>query len=192
MAAPRIEGFLPNRLQIDNSVWVAPGAVLVGDVTVGRRSSVWYGCVLRGDLEPVVIGDETNIQDLTMVHVDVDMPAVVGSRVSIGHRCVIHGCTVKDEALVGMGSVLLNGCTVGKGALIAAGSVVREGFVVPDGGIAAGVPAIIKGEVTPELRKRIRFGIGNYMSVAELYLGGALGGGRYGGGPNIDSGGSES
>lgn len=182
MATPRVEGFLPNRLQIDRSVWVAPGAVIVGDVTVGKRSSVWYGCVLRGDLEPVVIGEETNIQDLTLVHVDVDLPAVVGSRVSIGHRCVIHGCTVKDEVLVGMGSVLLNGCTIGKGALVAAGSVVREGFVVPDGMIAAGVPAVLKGEVTPELRERIRFGIGNYMSVAALYLGGELGGGRYGGG----------
>ena len=193
MATPRIEGFLPNRLDVDRSVWVAPGSVIVGDVTVGRRSSIWYGCVLRGDLEPVVIGEETNIQDLTLVHVDVDRPAIVGNRVSIGHRCVLHGCTIEDEALVGMGSVLLNGCRIGRGAVVAAGSVIREGFIVPEGRIAAGVPATLKGEVAPELKQRVLFGIGNYMDVAVLYRKGALGGGKFGGaGANNDESGAGS
>jgi carbonic anhydrase/acetyltransferase-like protein (isoleucine patch superfamily) len=182
VAAPRIEGFLPTRLEIDPTVWVAPGAVIVGDVTVGPRSSVWYGCILRGDLETVTVGEDTNIQDLTLVHVDVDLPARIGDRVSIGHRCVIHGSTVGDDVLVGMGSVLLNGCRIGRGAVVAAGSVVREGFEIPEGWIAAGVPAVLKGEVTPELADRVRFGVGNYRNISVQYRRGALGGGPHGGG----------
>jgi carbonic anhydrase/acetyltransferase-like protein (isoleucine patch superfamily) len=175
--------FLSNRLVLDESVWVAPGAVVVGDVAVGRRSSIWYGCVVRGDLEPVRIGRETNIQDLTIVHVDVDEPAVIGDRVSIGHRCAIHGCTVEDEVLVGMGSVLLNGCRVGRGSVVAAGSVVRERFEVPADMIVAGVPAEIKGPVTDDLRRRMIFGVGNYVEIAAEYLKRRLGGGPFGGPP---------
>jgi carbonic anhydrase/acetyltransferase-like protein (isoleucine patch superfamily) len=171
-----------NRLDVAPSAWIAPGAVVVGDVSIGERASVWYGCVVRGDLEPIRIGAETNVQDLTLIHVDREMPAILGDRVTVGHRCVIHGCTVGDEALVGMGAVLLSGCSVGEGALVAAGAVVLEGFEVPAGAIAAGVPARIRGQVTPDLRRRFLAGVRTYVESSRRYAAGELGGGPWGGG----------
>jgi len=169
------------RLEIDPSVWIAPGAVVVGDVSIGAESSVWYGCVLRGDLEPVRVGRFTNIQDLTLVHVDIDMPTTIGDSVSIGHRCVIHGCTIEDEALVGMGAVVLSGARIGRGALVAAGALIREGFEVPPGMVVAGVPAKVRGPVSEELRERILFGVDNYRMCGAEYRSGRCGGGPYGG-----------
>jgi len=173
---------LPTRLDIAPDVWVAPGAVIVGQVSIGSRSSVWYGCVLRGDLEPIRIGEGTNIQDLTVIHVDQGMPVAIGDGVTIAHRCVVHGCAIADEALVGMGVVLLSGCRIGKGAVIAAGSVVREGFVVPDETVAAGVPAILRGPVPRHLRERVRSGVDTYVACAKGYREGRLGGGPHGAG----------
>ncbi len=161
------------RVEIGREAWVAPNATLTGRVTLGDRASVWFGCVLRGDLEPIAIGDETNVQDLTVVHVDHGCPAVVGRRVTIGHRAVIHGCFVDDDAVIGMGAVLLSGSRVGRGALVAAGAVLRERFEVPDGTIAAGVPAVIRGEVGPELRQRFKDGLMSYLRLAARYRGGA-------------------
>jgi carbonic anhydrase/acetyltransferase-like protein (isoleucine patch superfamily) len=161
------------RVEIRREAWVAPNATLTGRVTLGAFASVWFGCVLRGDLEPIAIGDETNVQDLTVVHVDRGFPAVVGNRVTIGHRAVVHGCLVDDDAVIGMGAVLLSGSRVGRGALVAAGAVLREGFAVPPGAIAAGVPATIRGEVGPELRERFRDGVDSYLRLAARYRGGA-------------------
>lgn len=175
--------FLANRIEIDPAAWVAPNAVVVGEVTVGADASIWYGCVLRGDMEPIRIGAGTNIQDLTLVHVDRDCPAVIGERVTVGHQCVIHGCTVGNDALIGMGAVVLSGARVGDGALVAAGAVVREGFEVPPGMVAAGVPAKIRGEVTPELERRILDGVDTYIHYSRRYRDGSLGGGNHGGGP---------
>jgi carbonic anhydrase/acetyltransferase-like protein (isoleucine patch superfamily) len=175
------EMLLPTELDIDPEGWIAPNAVVVGHVSLGRRVSVWYGCVLRGDLEPIRIGEDTNIQDLTLVHVDKGFPVAVGERVTIGHHCVIHGCRIEDDALIGMGAVLLTGCHIGKGALIAAGAVVREGFVVPAGAIAAGVPAKLRGEVDEEMRARVLEGINDYLASADGYRSGYLGGGKYDG-----------
>jgi len=160
------------RLEIGREAWVAPNATLTGRVTLGARASVWFGCVLRGDLEPIVIGDETNVQDLTVVHVDRGCPAVVGNRVTIGHRAVIHGCSIEDDAVIGMGAVVLSGSRVGRGALVAAGAVVREGFDVPPGAIAVGVPAVIRGEVGPDLRERFREGLASYLRLASRYRSG--------------------
>jgi carbonic anhydrase/acetyltransferase-like protein (isoleucine patch superfamily) len=154
------------RVDVRAGAWIAPNATVSGRVTIGARASVWYGCVLRGDLEPIAIGDETNVQDLSVVHVDRGFPAVVGRRVTIGHRAVVHGCTVEDEAVVGMGAVLLTGCRIGRGALVAAGAVVREGFDVPAGSVAAGVPARVVGEVTPALAERFRAGVDSYLELA--------------------------
>jgi carbonic anhydrase/acetyltransferase-like protein (isoleucine patch superfamily) len=160
------------RVEIGREAWVAPNATVTGRVTLGARASVWFGCVLRGDLEPIAIGDETNIQDLTVVHVDRGCPALVGNRVTVGHRAVIHGCFIDDEAVIGMGAVLLSGSRVGRGALVAAGAVVREGFEVPPGAVAAGVPAVIRGEVGPDLRERFREGVVSYVNLAARYRGG--------------------
>lgn len=163
----------PTRVELARSAWVAPNATLTGRVTVGASSSVWFGCVLRGDLEPITIGEETNVQDLTVVHVDHGRPAVVGSRVTIGHRAVIHGCTIDDEAVIGMGAILLSGSRVGRGALVAAGAVVREGFEVPPGAIAAGVPAVVRGQVDPDLARRFAEGRAQYVRLAASQRDGA-------------------
>ena len=179
---------LPTRIERHPSAWIAPGAVVVGDVTLGARASVWYGCVLRADLEPIAIGEGTNVQDMTAVQVDEDLPARIGSRVTIGHGCVVHGCTIEDEALVGMGAVLLSGCRIGRGALVAAGAVVREGFEVPPRAIAAGVPAKIRGEVDDALRQRILLGVRVYEASAEAYLRGRAGGGPHAGGAGAGGG----
>ncbi len=173
--------FLRNHLEIDPTAWVAPNAVLVGQVRLGREASVWYGCVLRGDMEPIVVGDRTNIQDLTLVHVDTNLPAVIGADTTIGHHCVIHGCRIGDRALIGMGAVILSGARVGDGALVAAGAVVREGMEVPPGTVAAGVPARIRGDVTDAHRARILDGVENYIQYGRRYLDGELGGGPHGG-----------
>ena len=173
--------FLANRIDADPTAWIAPNAVMVGDVAIGPDASVWYGCVLRADMEPIRIGARTTIQDLTLVHVDRDYPAVIGDRVTVGHNSVIHGCTIGNDVLIGMGAVVLSGATVGDGALVAAGAVVREGFEVPPGMVAAGVPAKIRGEVTPALRRRIHDGVETYVHYSRRYRQGELGGGRYGG-----------
>jgi carbonic anhydrase/acetyltransferase-like protein (isoleucine patch superfamily) len=156
-------------VEIGGDAWVAPNATLTGRVSIGARASVWFGCVLRGDLAPIEIGEGTNVQDLTVIHVDRGCPVVVGKRVTIGHRAVIHGCVVDDDAVIGMGAVLLSGSRVGRGALVTAGAVVREGFVVPPGAIAAGVPAVIRGEVGPELRERFTSGVASYLRLAARY-----------------------
>ncbi|HEX4823402.1 MAG TPA: gamma carbonic anhydrase family protein [Candidatus Polarisedimenticolaceae bacterium] len=155
-----------SRPSIGSGAWVAPNATLTGSVALGDFASIWYGCVLRGDLEPIAIGDETNVQDLTVVHVDHRCPVTIGRRVTIGHRAVVHGCTIDDEAVVGMGAVLLSGSRIGAGALVAAGAVVREGFTVPPGAVAAGVPAVLRGKVDDALRARFREGVESYLRLA--------------------------
>lgn len=157
------------RPEVHATAWIAPGATVVGDVRLGADASVWYGCVLRGDLAPIRIGASTNVQDLTVVHVDRGSPAIVGDRVTVGHRCVIHGCTVGDDATIGMGAILLSGSRVGRGALVAAGAVVREGFEVPDGAVAAGVPAVVRGAVTETMRRRFEAGTRSYVALARTY-----------------------
>lgn len=127
-------------MHIDPDAYVAPGAWVMGDVTLGPRASVWYGAVLRGDMDRIVVGEDTNLQDGTIVHVDEGRPALIGARVGVGHRAIVHGCTVEDDCLIGMGSVLLNGVVVCAGSVVAAGAVVREGMVVPPGSLVAGVP----------------------------------------------------
>ena len=129
---------------------------MLGDVTLGPRASVWYGAVLRGDMDRIVVGEATNLQDGTIVHVDTGRPALIGARVGVGHRAILHGCTVEDECLIGMGSVLLNGVVIGTGSVVAAGAVVREGMVVPAGSLVAGVPARVVRPVDEVLRARIQ------------------------------------
>jgi carbonic anhydrase/acetyltransferase-like protein (isoleucine patch superfamily) len=165
--------FAATRVDVGAGAWTAPNATMTGRVKLGALASVWFGCVLRGDLEPITIGPETNVQDLTVVHVDRGFPTIVGRRVTIGHRAVIHGCAIGDEAVIGMGAVLLSGSRIGEGALVAAGAVVREGFEVPAGAVAAGVPAVIRGVVGPELRARFADGVENYLRLAAYYRNGA-------------------
>ena len=130
-----------HRPQIAEDAFVAPATVVVGRVRIGARSSVWYGSVLRGDDEEIVIGDDTNVQDLSMMHADPGYPAVLGDRVTVGHRAIVHGARVEDDVLIGMGAVLLNGARIGSGSVIAAGAVVTPGAEIPPASLVAGIPA---------------------------------------------------
>ena len=156
------------------TAFIAPGAVVLGDVALGPRSSVWYQAVLRGDMAPIVIGEATNIQDGTIVHVDEGKPATIGARVGVGHRAILHGCTVEDDCLIGMGSVLLNGVVIGTGSVVAAGAVLPEGMVVPPGSLVMGVPGRVARPVDDGLRARIRGTWQHYVVEAERHRGGTF------------------
>ena len=123
---------------------VPPSATLVGAVTLGPGSSIWYACVLRADHDRITIGAESNVQDGCVMHADPGLPVTVGARVTVGHRAVLHGCTVEDDSLVGMGAMVLNGAHIGAGSLVAAGTVVLEGTQVPPGSLVAGLPAFLQ------------------------------------------------
>lgn len=153
--------------RIADSAYVAPSADVVGDVEVGEDASVWYQCVLRGDIAPIRIGAQTNIQDLTMVHVDVDRPCEIGARVGVGHRAIIHGCEIEDGCLVGMGAIVLSGAVIGSGSLVAAGAVVTEGMEVPPDSLVVGVPARVIRDVDDELRERMRLTVEHYRELKE-------------------------
>lgn len=144
----------------------------MGDVTLGPRASVWYGAVLRGDMDRIVIGADTNLQDGTIVHVDEGRPALIGARVGVGHRAILHGCTVEDDCLVGMGSILLNGVVLSTGSVVAAGAVVREGMVIPPGSLVMGVPGRVVRPVDDGLRARIRATWQHYVELARRHRAG--------------------
>jgi carbonic anhydrase/acetyltransferase-like protein (isoleucine patch superfamily) len=142
--------------RVHPDAWIAPGAVLIGDVVVAAGASVWYGCVLRADGDTVTISEGANVQDLTVVHADPGRPVTVGPRTSVGHRVLLHGCTVGADCIVGMSATLLNHCDIGDGSLVAAGAVVREGMTVPPGSLVVGVPAQVKRPVSDAEAARIR------------------------------------
>lgn len=133
---------------IDESAWVAPNATLVGSVIIGARASVWYGAVIRGDTDSITIGPNTNVQDNAVVHVDAGYPVSLGRGVTVGHAAVVHGCTVGDNTLVGMGAIILNGARIGSNCIIGAGALVTQGTVVPDGTVWFGNPARQRRNVT--------------------------------------------
>jgi carbonic anhydrase/acetyltransferase-like protein (isoleucine patch superfamily) len=141
----------------------------MGDVTMGAESSVWYGAVLRGDMAPIVIGAQSNLQDGVLVHVDEDVPCRIGSRVGVGHRVILHGCTVDDECLIGMGAVLLNHVRVASGSVVAAGAVLPEGMQVPPRSVVMGVPARIVRAVDERLARRITETWTHYVKQAQAH-----------------------
>jgi len=122
-------------MPIHPSAFIAPNATVLGKVTLGADASIWYGCVVRGDSEAIEIGDETNIQDLTVMHADPGSPCRIGRRVAVGHRAILHACVVEDLCLIGMGSIILNNARIGTGSVVAAGAVVPEGMIVPPGSV---------------------------------------------------------
>ncbi len=159
---------------IHPTAFIAPGAVVVGDVSIGRESSVWYNAVLRGDNAPISIGDQTNVQDLTIIHVDDRVPCTIGSRVAVGHRAVLHGCTVQDRTLVGMGAILLNGVLVGEGSVIGAGAVLPEEMEVPPGSLVVGVPGRVVRAVDERLEDRINRSWAHYVQQAQEHRSGTF------------------
>jgi carbonic anhydrase/acetyltransferase-like protein (isoleucine patch superfamily) len=144
----------------------------MGDVTVAEEASVWYHAVVRGDMAPILIGAQSNIQDGTVVHVDEGVPCTVGARVGVGHRVILHGCTVGDDCLIGMGSVLLNGVVIGSGSVVAAGAVIPEGMQVPPRSLVMGVPGRIVRPVDAQLAERIAGTWRHYVKEARAHQAG--------------------
>ncbi|HEU4362593.1 MAG TPA: gamma carbonic anhydrase family protein [Mycobacterium sp.] len=140
-----IHGHLP---QLHPESWVAPNASLIGQVSLASRASVWYSATLRAEVEPIEIGSDTNIQDGVTIHVDKEFPVRVGARVSVGHNAVLHGCTIEDDSLVGMGAVILNGAVIGSGSLVAAGAVIPQGMVIPPRSLVSGVPGRVRRDLS--------------------------------------------
>jgi carbonic anhydrase/acetyltransferase-like protein (isoleucine patch superfamily) len=154
---------------IDPEAWIAPGAIVVGRVTVGRAANVWYGAVLRADDDEIVIGPECNIQDLCCLHVDAGEPVVLGERVSVGHHATVHGARVEAGALIGIGAVVLGRAQVGAGSLVAAGTLVRPGTQVPPGVLFAGVPGRVVRELTDSDRKLFADSAIRYVERADRH-----------------------
>ncbi|NYF11265.1 carbonic anhydrase/acetyltransferase-like protein (isoleucine patch superfamily) [Leifsonia sp. AK011] len=154
---------------LPESAWAAPTATLIGAVTLGERASVFYGAVLRADSDTISLGEGSNLQDNVTVHCDAGKPTRVGSGVSVGHGAILHGCTVEDDCLIGMGATVLNGAVIGAGSLVAAGAVVLEGTVVPPGSLVAGVPGKVRRELSEEERAGIRSNAKHYLELAAAH-----------------------
>ncbi|AJE39598.1 gamma carbonic anhydrase family protein [Streptomyces nodosus] len=164
-----IRGFGGKDPQVDREAFTAPTSVVIGEVTLHAGAGVWYGAVLRADCGPIVIGADSNVQDNCTLHVDPGFPVSVGERVSIGHNAVVHGATVEDDCLIGMGATVLNGAVIGAGSLVAAQALVPQGMRVPPGSLVAGVPAKVRRELTPEERKDITRNGTMYAELARAH-----------------------
>jgi carbonic anhydrase/acetyltransferase-like protein (isoleucine patch superfamily) len=159
-------GFAP---QVAPSAYIDPAAQVIGDVVIGERTSVWPCAVLRGDTAPIRVGDEVSIQDNSVLHADIGFPLTIGNRVTVGHLVMLHGCTIEDDTLIGIGSIILNGAKIGKGSVVAAGALVPEGMEVPPSTLVMGVPAKVKRAVTPEEQARFAEGVQHYVHKAAVY-----------------------
>jgi carbonic anhydrase/acetyltransferase-like protein (isoleucine patch superfamily) len=156
--------------RIADSAYIDCSAQVIGDVIIGERSSVWLNVAIRGDVNYIRVGDETSIQDNCVLHVDHDIfPCIVGNRVTVGHSVVLHGCEVADDALIGIGAVILNGAKIGSGSVVAAGSLIPEGMEIPANMLAMGMPAKVRREVSAEEQRRFRRNCENYVKITVIY-----------------------
>lgn len=166
MAVFELDGVAP---RIAESAWVADSALVMGNVELAADSSVWFGVVIRGDTEVIQIGRGSNIQDLSVLHADIGMPLLVGQDVTVGHRAVLHGCSIGDGSLIGIGAVVLNGAKIGKGCLVGAGALVTEGKEFPDGAMIMGSPARLVRQLPPERIEGLRRGAQAYVENARRF-----------------------
>ncbi|QTD46962.1 gamma carbonic anhydrase family protein [Ottowia testudinis] len=166
MAVYEVDGKTP---QIDSTAWIADSAEVMGAVTIGADASVWFGCVLRGDTESMTIGEGSNIQDLSVLHADAGQPLSIGQHVTVGHKVMLHGCTIGDESLIGIGAVVLNGARIGKNCLVGAGSLVTEGKAFPDGSMIVGAPAKVVRQLTPEQIEGLKMSAQHYIDNARMF-----------------------
>ncbi len=157
---------------IDTAAFIADNAAVTGNVSLGKDSSVWYGASVRGDLAPITIGEATNIQDNASVHVDTDTPTVVGKGVTVGHNAVLHGCTVGDNCLIGMGAIVLNRSVIGEGSIIGAGALVTEDKVIPPGSLAVGSPAKVIRQIDEASLEKVKKNAGHYVEYARRHKNG--------------------
>lgn len=155
--------------QIAISAYVDPAAVVIGDAIIGERTSIWPCVVIRGDTATITVGAETNVQDNSVLHADDGVPCTIGDRVTVGHLVMLHGCTVEDDALIGIGAIILNKAKVGQGAVVAAGALVPEGMDVPAGMLVMGTPAKVRRKVTAEERARFAEGVKHYVEKAAIH-----------------------
>ncbi|MFZ0161559.1 MAG: gamma carbonic anhydrase family protein [Kineosporiaceae bacterium] len=151
--------------QVDASAWVAPSAMVVGDVRIGAEASVWYGTVVRADVEAIRIGAGANLQDGCVIHADPGYPTDLGAGVVVGHRAVLHGCRIEDEVLIGIGAIVMNGAVIGTGSLIGAGALVPEGVVIPPRSLVLGMPGRVLRQTTDEELERIRRNAVHYRAL---------------------------
>lgn len=161
----RLEKFLGRTPQVHPTAWIAKSADVMGDVRIGPKATILYQVVLRGDIQKIVIGEGTNIQDGAVVHLADDFPAIIGNYVTVGHKAMIHACTIEDECLIGMSSTILDGAVIGRRSIVAAGAVVPPGMMVPPGSMVMGIP----GKITPlpEARQAgLRYWAEKYIEVA--------------------------
>ena len=173
-AEPIILAYAGKTPKIDPSAYIAPGAVLVGDVTIGAGVSIWFGCVLRGDDQSITVGDGSNVQDGTVVHVTLDTgPTVIGQNVTVGHGARLHGCTLEDGCLVGIGAIVLDGAIVGSGAFVAAGALVAPNKKIPSGELWAGNPARKMRDLRPEDAEFLVFDAQHYQRLTRQYRDGS-------------------
>ena len=166
MAIYELDGITP---RVAESAWVAENAQVIGDVQLAPGSSVWFGATLRGDTEPIVVGEGSNIQDGSVLHADIGMPLTIGRHVTVGHQVMLHGCTIGDESLIGIGAIVLNGAKIGKNCLVGAGALVTEGKEFPDGSMIIGSPAKAMRQLTPEQIEGLRRSALHYMDNAERF-----------------------
>ncbi|MDQ0785777.1 carbonic anhydrase/acetyltransferase-like protein (isoleucine patch superfamily) [Streptomyces sp. B3I7] len=164
-----IRGIGGKEPRLGEGVFVAPTAVVLGDVTLGAGASVWYGAVLRADVEGIAVGALSNVQDNCTLHADPGFPVSIGERVSLGHNAVVHGATVEDDCLIGMGATVLNGAVIGTGSLVAAQALVPQGMRVPPGSLVAGVPAKVKRPLTEEEREVVTLNATMYGDLAKTH-----------------------
>jgi carbonic anhydrase/acetyltransferase-like protein (isoleucine patch superfamily) len=169
MAVLQLDAHIP---QIDDTAWIADNAQVIGEVEMAAHSSVWFSSVLRGDSGKITIGEGSNIQDGSVLHVDIGLPLTIGKHVTIGHMVQLHGCTIGDETLIGIGAIVLNGAKIGKNCLVGAGSLVTEGKEFPDGSMILGSPAKVVRELTPEQMEGVRKSAKGYMANAQRYKSG--------------------
>jgi carbonic anhydrase/acetyltransferase-like protein (isoleucine patch superfamily) len=161
------KGILP---KVEQSTYIDPSAQVIGDVTIGARSSVWCNATLRGDVNRIVLGEETNIQDNSVLHGELEMyPVILGDRVTVGHMVTLHGCVVEDDCLIGIGAIVLNGARVGRGSVVAAGALVPEGMQIPPESLVMGMPAKIKRPVNEEEKARFRENAQRYVRYRQEY-----------------------
>ncbi len=162
---------MKNKPQINKSAFIASGAKIMGDVKIGKKSSVWYNCVIRSDIPNtnIVIGERTNIQDCSVIHNDHDKSTVIGNNVTVGHNCVIHGCVIEDECLIGMGAIILSGAVIKKGAVIGAGAVVKENAVIEANTLAVGIPAKQVKTIDANTHEQILANAEEYIRAAKKH-----------------------
>lgn len=157
------------RPEIGKNCFIAPGAVILGDVKLGGDSSVWFGAVIRAERAPIVIGNGSNIQDNAVLHVDAGQSVHIGDGVTVGHGAIVHGCSIGDNTLVGMGAIVLNGAKIGRNCILGAGALVTQNMVIPDNSLAVGCPAQVKRQVTPEEAAANKKNALHYTEESRLY-----------------------